>query len=162
MPRYEFSEGSSNKFWEIELSGKSFTCRFGKIGANGQTTIKAFPSDAAAKTAYDKLIAEKTKKGYRAAGAGAAKSSPAKSSKSVKAAAAAPAPKTAKLAAPKTNGQYFEHTTKFWEITLDGTSFTTRFGKLGTNGQSSTKKFATAGEARAEYQALVAEKTKKG
>ena len=65
MPRYEFSEGSSNKFWEIKLSGKSFTTTYGKIGTDGQTTIKTFKTDAEAKKEHDKLIAEKTKKGYQ-------------------------------------------------------------------------------------------------
>ena len=64
MARYEFTEGTSNKFWEINLSGKSFTTTYGKIGANGQTTIKKFSSDADAKKEHDKLVAEKVKKGY--------------------------------------------------------------------------------------------------
>jgi uncharacterized protein (TIGR02996 family) len=64
MPRYEFSEGSSNKFWEIELAGPSFRTTYGKIGAKGQTTIKEFESPVDAKREYDKLIVEKTKKGY--------------------------------------------------------------------------------------------------
>ncbi|MDQ3335287.1 MAG: WGR domain-containing protein [Myxococcota bacterium] len=67
MPRYEFSEGTSNKFWEINLSGKSFTTTYGKIGTGGQTTIKQFKSDADAKKEYDKLVAEKVKKGYEPA-----------------------------------------------------------------------------------------------
>ena len=45
MPRYEFSEGTSNKFWDIQLSGSSFTTTWGKIGTAGQATTKAFPSD---------------------------------------------------------------------------------------------------------------------
>jgi predicted DNA-binding WGR domain protein len=64
MPRYELSDGSSNKFWDIQLSGKAFTVTFGKIGANGQTQRKTFKTDAEARTAHDKLVAEKTKKGY--------------------------------------------------------------------------------------------------
>ncbi len=71
--RYEFSEGTSNKFWEIALSDKSFTTTFGKIGASGQTTIKKFGSAAEAKKEHDKLVAEKVKKGYKAAGGKAAK-----------------------------------------------------------------------------------------
>jgi uncharacterized protein (TIGR02996 family) len=78
MPRYEFSEGSSNKFWEITLASKSFTTKFGKISANGQTTIKTFASDAEAKKQYDKLVAEKVKKGYVLVGGKAAKGTPAK------------------------------------------------------------------------------------
>lgn len=64
MPRYEFSEGSSNKFWDINLSDKSFTTTYGKIGSNGQTTIKTFKSSDDARKEYDKLVAEKVKKGY--------------------------------------------------------------------------------------------------
>ena len=68
MPRYEFSEGSSNKFWEIKLSDKSFTTTYGKIGATGQTTVKTFKSSADAKKEHDKLVAEKMKKGYALVG----------------------------------------------------------------------------------------------
>ena len=38
--------------------------RFGKIGANGQTTVKEFPSADAAQAALEKSVAEKLKKGY--------------------------------------------------------------------------------------------------
>src|SRR5215831_9414919 len=68
MPRYEFSEGSSNKFWEITLEGSTFTTTYGRIGSDGQSTTKSFKSDAEAKKAYDKLIAEKVKKGYELVG----------------------------------------------------------------------------------------------
>jgi uncharacterized protein (TIGR02996 family) len=90
MPRYEFSEGTSNKFWDITLSGKSLTTTFGKIGAAGQTQIKNLGSDADAKKAYDKLIAEKQNKGYKLVG----KAKPAASKKTAAPAAA----KTAKAA----------------------------------------------------------------
>ncbi|MFT3698903.1 MAG: WGR domain-containing protein [Kofleriaceae bacterium] len=72
MPRYELSEGTSNKFWDIKLDGKSFTTTYGKIGSNGQTTIKKFATPAAAQKEHDKLIAEKTKKGYSLVGGKAA------------------------------------------------------------------------------------------
>jgi uncharacterized protein (TIGR02996 family) len=64
MPRYEFSEGTSNKFWQIELEGSAFTTTYGKIGTDGQSTTKEFDSPERAKKEYDKLIAEKVKKGY--------------------------------------------------------------------------------------------------
>src|SRR5688572_15486077 len=64
MARYEFSEGSSNKFWEITLEGTRYKVRYGKIGANGQTTVKDFGTEEKAKKEYDKIIAEKVKKGY--------------------------------------------------------------------------------------------------
>jgi uncharacterized protein (TIGR02996 family) len=68
MPRYELSDGSSNKFWEIEQAGKSVTVKFGKIGAAGQTQIKKLKNEAEAKAQVAKLVAEKTKKGYQLAG----------------------------------------------------------------------------------------------
>jgi uncharacterized protein (TIGR02996 family) len=68
MPIYELSEGTSHKFWEIELDGSSFTARWGKIGTQGQSKRQDFDSPAEAKREYDKLIASKLKKGYQAAG----------------------------------------------------------------------------------------------
>ena len=64
MPRYEFSEGNSNKFWEIQLEGMSFTTTYGRIGTDGQTSLKEYDSEEKAQKEYDKLVAEKTKKGY--------------------------------------------------------------------------------------------------
>ena len=66
---FHFTEGTSNKFWTIELSGKSFTVRFGRIGTDGQTQTKEFAGADEAKKAYDKLVAEKIKKGYQEVGA---------------------------------------------------------------------------------------------
>ncbi len=65
MRRYEFVEGSSSKFWEIELEGESFTTRWGRIGTDGQEKTQDFDSEAEARKAHDKVIAEKEKKGYR-------------------------------------------------------------------------------------------------
>jgi uncharacterized protein (TIGR02996 family) len=62
--RYEFSEGSSNKFWEIELSGTSFTTSHGRIGTPGATLVKDWDDEDTAKKEYDKLVAQKVKKGY--------------------------------------------------------------------------------------------------
>jgi DNA ligase-1 len=65
MPRhFEFIEGNSSKFWEVSLSGNDVTVRFGKIGTQGQTQTKTFDDAAAAQKHADKLIGEKTKKGY--------------------------------------------------------------------------------------------------
>jgi predicted DNA-binding WGR domain protein len=55
---------ASSKFWEIDVAGSDVTVRFGKIGTNGQTTVKSFDDAAAADAHAAKLIAEKTKKGY--------------------------------------------------------------------------------------------------
>ena len=61
---FEFVGGSSRKFWEISVSGSSFTVRFGRIGTAGQSQTKSFADDAKARCEANKLIAEKVKKGY--------------------------------------------------------------------------------------------------
>jgi predicted DNA-binding WGR domain protein len=103
MRRFELSEGTSNKFWQIELTGTDFTVHWGRIGTQGQAQTKSFPSAAKAQAEHDKLIAEKTKKGYaevaatggavptpKPAAAPAAK--PAQAPKAAVSGAAAPAP----------------------------------------------------------------------
>ena len=174
--RYELSEGNSNKFWEIRLSDNSFTTTYGKIGSNGQTTIKSFGSAAEAKKEHDKLIAEKVKKGYAQVGGQAAAASP-------KPATPAPSPlpsppEEAKKASAKeeknvagasgsTGARRFEFvegsSSKFWEVAVAGAAMTTTWGKIGGSSCSSkTKTFASDSAAQAEAAKLVAEKTRKG
>ena len=62
--RFELVEGKSAKFWEISTSGSDVTVRFGRLGTNGQTQTKTFGDAAAAQRHADKLIGEKTEKGY--------------------------------------------------------------------------------------------------
>ncbi|MCA9167432.1 MAG: DUF4132 domain-containing protein [Planctomycetales bacterium] len=59
-----FSDSKSNKFWDIEVDGSSHTVRFGRIGTAGQSQTKEFSSESEAKKSFDKLVAEKLKKGY--------------------------------------------------------------------------------------------------
>jgi predicted DNA-binding WGR domain protein len=65
----EFEEGNSSKFWRARVEGKTLYVNYGKIGTNGQTQVKDLADPAAAKKEYDKLVAEKRKKGYADAGA---------------------------------------------------------------------------------------------
>ena len=58
--RFEVDE----KFWMIKLDGASHTVRFGKIGTDGAEKTKDFADEDAAQKDYDKLVKEKTKKGY--------------------------------------------------------------------------------------------------
>ncbi len=65
MPRrFEFVGGGSSKFWVIEMSGKSSTVRFGRIGTDGQSKSREFESPEDAKREVDKQVREKTGKGY--------------------------------------------------------------------------------------------------
>src|SRR4051812_41729090 len=61
---FELVDGASDKFWTIALDGKQFTVNFGRRGTNGQTQAKDFGNPEAARQAFEKLIAEKVKKGY--------------------------------------------------------------------------------------------------
>jgi predicted DNA-binding WGR domain protein len=61
---FEFTGGSSQKFWEITLTGNAFTVRFGRLRTAGQSQTKTFPDEAKARREAEQLIAEKVKKGY--------------------------------------------------------------------------------------------------
>lgn len=100
-----FQDGKSNKFWNIELDGSQYVVRFGRVGTAGQQQVKEFADDEKARQAFDKLVAEKLKKGYIEAGASsgadvqappAAKKKPA----AAKQEAAAPAPEAHAESAP--------------------------------------------------------------
>lgn len=80
MRRFELVEGKSSKFWEIELSGDSFEVRWGRIGTNGQSQTKSFPTAAKAQAEHDKLVTEKVKKGYSEVSGGESKSASAPAS----------------------------------------------------------------------------------
>jgi predicted DNA-binding WGR domain protein/ankyrin repeat protein len=68
MTRYELVDGTSSKFWEVQVVGSTLTTRWGRIGTAGQTKAKAFASDALARKERDALVAEKLGKGYRETG----------------------------------------------------------------------------------------------
>ncbi len=63
--RFEFRQGSSQKYWEILPVGNQVTVRFGRIGTRGQFQFKSFADEAAATQHAEKLIREKTGKGYK-------------------------------------------------------------------------------------------------
>jgi uncharacterized protein (TIGR02996 family) len=64
MPRFEFKEGTSSKFWEITLADDVLTTRWGRIGTEGQEKTQTFDGSYEARSAYRKQILEKEKKGY--------------------------------------------------------------------------------------------------
>lgn len=65
MRRFEFKKGSSNKFWEVTVSGNKLTVRFGRLGSAGQEKSKTFATPALAQKEENKLVAEKEGKGYK-------------------------------------------------------------------------------------------------
>lgn len=66
----EFEEGTSSKFWRARTEGGTLYVNYGKIGTTGQTQVKDLGDAAAATKEYDKLVREKTKKGYTPVGEG--------------------------------------------------------------------------------------------
>jgi predicted DNA-binding WGR domain protein len=68
--RFEFKADGSSKFWEALLQGCDLHIRWGRIGTDGQSQIKSFPTTLKAQSEHDKLVAEKVKKGYAEVGGG--------------------------------------------------------------------------------------------
>lgn len=60
-----YKDEKSDKFWKIEVSGSSHTVTYGKTGSNGTSKTKDFESDEAALKDAEKMVASKTKKGYK-------------------------------------------------------------------------------------------------
>jgi predicted DNA-binding WGR domain protein len=61
---FEFNDATSHKFWEITLTECGIVTRYGKIGSDGQKTLKNFADKATAQKEYDTIVKEKTRKGY--------------------------------------------------------------------------------------------------
>jgi predicted DNA-binding WGR domain protein len=59
-----FQDEVSNKFWNLETSGKKFTTNWGRIGTFGQSLTKSFYSESECERQACKLIDSKVKKGY--------------------------------------------------------------------------------------------------
>ena len=55
MPRYQLSDGKSNKFWEIHVFGDSYEVCYGRIGTKGQTSSKVFSDEDEAVKAANRL-----------------------------------------------------------------------------------------------------------
>lgn len=62
--RFEMIEGNASKFWEVRCSDCELSVKFGRIGTAAQTKTKEFDEPTEARAKRDKLIREKTKKGY--------------------------------------------------------------------------------------------------
>ncbi|WP_293944494.1 MULTISPECIES: DUF6493 family protein [unclassified Sphingobacterium] len=60
----KYIDGTSDKFWEIQTVGVTHTVTYGRNGTAGQSKSKTFDSEEACLKDAEKLIAEKTKKGY--------------------------------------------------------------------------------------------------
>ena len=64
---FEYKDAKSKKFWEVSVSGKKVNIRYGKIGTDGQTSLKELGTPAEAKAHAEKQAAGNVKKGYKEA-----------------------------------------------------------------------------------------------
>ncbi|NBW34291.1 MAG: WGR domain-containing protein [Cytophagia bacterium] len=60
-----FKDHKSDKFWQIETSGKTYTVTYGKTGTTGTSQTKKFGSEEKCLEEAEKLLSEKLKKGYK-------------------------------------------------------------------------------------------------
>jgi uncharacterized protein (TIGR02996 family) len=65
MARYEYTEGTSNKFWEIDVEDRKVITRFGRIGTKGQERVKTFKKSWEARRYRAGQVRRKTQKGYK-------------------------------------------------------------------------------------------------
>ena len=56
----------------------------------------------------------------------------------------------------------FEHTTKYWNIIIEGDEFAVNYGKIGTIGKVQVKSFESDLECMNEFEKLIRQKLKKG
>jgi predicted DNA-binding WGR domain protein len=61
---FEFNDGTSHKFWHIQLVGYRHTRTFGRVGSKGRQTTKQFANKKEAQESLDDLVYEKRAKGY--------------------------------------------------------------------------------------------------
>lgn len=119
--RFECEDGAS-KFWEVRIDGNLLHIGWGKLGTSGQSQTKSFPSAEKANSEQDKLIAEKTKKGYAEVGGSSGASAPPAQSPAKKQADAS-APKASASPAKKKNAPAIESPPRtfddFREATLE-------------------------------------------
>jgi predicted DNA-binding WGR domain protein len=59
-----FRHDESGKFWNLDLTGNTFTVTSGKVGQRGRARTEAFSDATTAKVAADRLIARKLREGF--------------------------------------------------------------------------------------------------
>ena len=148
--KFEYSDGKSHKFWNVLQKGSSVTTTYGRIGTDGQSKTKDLADTAAAKKELEKLIKQKTSKGYEEV------------SKTSSGASKAKGNGKGKGSSRREFHFVSGSSAKFWAIESKGSSFDVTYGKIGTKGTTKTKDFASDEKATAAGEKLIAEKTSKG
>lgn len=149
------------EFWEITFAGREYVIRQGTVAR------RTFDDASSMEKAARVLMSLKKGKGFEeVARATQAKTDPS---------APDPEPDTASepasepAAAPPTGDgdvRYFEFvsgtSSKFWEITQNGTEHTVRYGRIGAKGATKTKTFGDEATMQASAEKLIAQKLGKG
>jgi uncharacterized protein (TIGR02996 family) len=65
VPLYELEEGTSRKFYRIELHGNRVHLHWGRIGTEGEHQILAHENEAAARAEYQRQLDKRLERGYR-------------------------------------------------------------------------------------------------
>ena len=60
----KYIDGTSDKFWQIEVTDATYTVTYGRNGTSGTSQSKSFESNEACLKVAEKLLNEKVKKGY--------------------------------------------------------------------------------------------------
>lgn len=150
-------EGSSDKFYEISLSGSQVICRYGKTGSAGVSTLKDFSSYTEALAYMAGILSEKLKKGYVAVTMedtptpAAAVPAVAPPNKQAKPSSVEPATVVVHKIDIKdeshsgTDRTYLEcvegSSSKFYELVRTSATVSIRYGRIGTDGVQSEKSF---------------------
>lgn len=61
---FTYKDEKSDKFWTVHLIEETLTVIFGKSNTAGRTSVKDFPTVEEARKEVEKLVKEKTRKGY--------------------------------------------------------------------------------------------------
>lgn len=114
MRTFSLVEGTSDKFWHIDVAGDAVTVNYGRTGTRGQTKTTRYDSAEKAQVEADKLIASKVKKGYVEGSSGGAIAPVAPTAQAAPAArpapaAAAPAPEPALEPEPEVTWSDADH-----------------------------------------------------
>lgn len=65
MPLYELEEGTSRKFYRIELHGNRVHLNWGRIGTEGEHQVLAHENEVAARAEYQRQLDKRLERGYR-------------------------------------------------------------------------------------------------
>lgn len=91
-----FQEGTSNKFYTLAVADNTLTIHFGRVGSDGQKNLKKFKTRELARKEFERLLAEKKKKGYVETDGSSSEPLDVSAAKGKKGAAAKSAPSKAK------------------------------------------------------------------